>query len=151
VTEQIGGKPSWEEYYRTKRDELERNLGKMEAIDPNKYDPKKWGIYMLGVCRDLLQITNSSRIADNKLEKQIKQNEEKMFKIAESHAKYNDASFKAVDTRVTALRKDLDVDVQSTRQTLETINRFVEHFTPMLEELEHERGFRNNVGGANRT
>lgn len=44
------------------------------------------------------------------------------------------------------LRKQ-EEDTAETRKTLEAINHFVEHYTPLLEELQNERRFRNNVGG----
>jgi hypothetical protein len=52
--------------------------------------------------------------------------------------------------RISSLRKDLDTSTSSTETTLAAINKFVEHYTPILDELEHERDFRQNVGAPRR-
>lgn len=47
---------------------------------------------------------------------------------------------------ITTLRERLDKNVTDTEMTLKAINKFVEHYTPLLEELEEERPQQRKIG-----
>ena len=71
------------------------------------------------------------------------------FDLFNAHFKESDSHFEEiikVNDRIVNLRKDLEANRSSTEIALTAINRFVEHYKPMLEELENERQFKYNVG-----
>jgi len=50
-----------------------------------------------------------------------------------------------------ALLSKQEASTAETRRTFEAINKFVEHYTPMLEQLEAERNLRNQTIGGNQS
>jgi hypothetical protein len=117
--------PSWEEYFKTKQDALNRNLGRMEATELSKYDPRQWDIYLVSICQDLLEIANRSYEEDVKLWAQIKQVETKLDKVAESHLKY-------IDKQDAALRSSFEAGTQDTAGALKAIRTWMRNWEPLL-------------------
>jgi len=104
MSEQGKPAPSWDEYFKAKQDVLNRNLGRMEATERGKYDPRTWDIYIVGICQDLLQLIGRAREGDVKLETQIQQVEAKLDKIAGLHLKYIDKKNAEVEAKLTTYR-----------------------------------------------
>jgi hypothetical protein len=129
--EEIGPISDWKEQYETIGDFLTRKISELDTLialykkTPNvdKHD-LGWMNYVSGILeylKDDLDITDNDQ-------KRLLEHERK----------------------IKTIRKDLHTNTSTTATALTAINEFIEHYKPMLEELESERQFRDNIGGAKR-
>jgi hypothetical protein len=126
--EEIGAISDWKEQYEKIGDFLTRKISELDTLialynkTPNidKHD-LGWMNYVSAILeyiRDDLDITDNDQ-------KRLLQNERK----------------------IKIVRKDLDTNTSTTATALTALNDFIEHYKPMLEELESERQFKHNVEG----
>ena len=135
----------WDQWYKRAHDQLLQKITRLDtqiSLDTSKGEPYESIKALATLLKEVFGWLSVFADATNVLHKEIAISSEKVSTL--------DRNVGALRKVIGDLRESIEKSTESTGTTLQTINTFVEHYTPMLEELAEERGFRPNIGGAPR-
>ncbi|MGA2461318.1 MAG: hypothetical protein ABSF82_07855 [Candidatus Bathyarchaeia archaeon] len=143
-------KVTWDTWYRVARENvistkasIKTQIGLLEGVEPQTTNIP---IYASALMASTVNVLKHSMTIYDDLKIILEGLNFQWQQLSSLESNMN-TKVRVLEEAARGTRSDLDAEIATTAKTLSTVNDFVTHFKPLLEELENERPIRNKTLG----